>query len=134
MLPFALQYLYTNSCEAPLLPRTIASSQIKTIAGLLTLDEVFVARKLMVLVHAQGRRWNPKKRSWEKFEDYGTQLAAIREIVKIFGIHGRDSEGPTVPTIIDISAMSIRRREPVLRNGEQSIGTAAGDGRERWKE
>ena len=33
------------------------------------IDEVFVARKLKDLVQAQERRWNPKKESWEKFEE-----------------------------------------------------------------
>ena len=44
------------------------------------IDEVFVARKLKDLLRAKGRRWNPKKGSWEKFEDYGTQLAALRRL------------------------------------------------------
>jgi len=51
------------------------------------INEVFVARKLKGLLGAQGQRWNPKKESWEKFDDYGTQLSAIREIAKIFGIY-----------------------------------------------
>ena len=100
------------------------------------IDEVFVARKLKDLAQAQEWRWNPKKGSWEKFEDYGTQLAALREIAKILGLYAKDSDDSRVPTLIDISAIP-RRREPVPRNGEQSIGTAAGDGREhseRWKE
>jgi len=51
------------------------------------IDEVFVARKLKDLLRAQGRRWNPKKGSWEKFEDYYTQLAPLKEIAKIFDIY-----------------------------------------------
>jgi hypothetical protein len=73
------------------------------------IDEVFVARGLKDLLRAQGRRWNPKKGSWEKCEDYGTQLAALREIAKIFGIYGKDSEGADMPLIIDISAIPIHR-------------------------
>ena len=125
-----------NSQEAAVVKEEITYESALREAGI---DEVFVARKLMDLVQAQRRRWNPKKGSWEKFEDYGTQLAAIREIAKIFGIYGKNSECADVPTTIDISAIP-SRREPVLRNGEQSIGTAAGDGREhrerreRWKE
>ena len=75
------------------------------------IDEVFVARKLKDLAQAQGRRWNPKKGSWEKFEDYGTQLAALREIAKILGLYAKDSDDSRVPTLIDISAIP-RRREP----------------------
>ncbi|SRR5258708_1452469 len=51
------------------------------------IDEVFVAKKLKALLRAQGRRWNPKKGSLEKCEDYVTQLAAFREIAKILGIY-----------------------------------------------
>lgn len=90
---------------------------------------MFVAKKLKDLAQAQGRQWNPKKGSWEKFEDYGTQLAAVREIAKILGLYAKDSDDSRVPTLIDISAIP-RRREPLPRSGEQSIGTAAGDGRE----
>jgi hypothetical protein len=98
------------------------------------IHEVFVARKLKDLAQAQERRWNPKKGSWEKFEDYGTQLAAFREIAKILGLYAKDSDDSRAPTRIDIRAIPMRR-EPVPRNDEQSIGTAADDGREhreRW--
>lgn len=44
------------------------------------IDEKFVAKKLKGLPRAQGQRWNPKKGSWEKFEDHGTQLAALRRL------------------------------------------------------
>jgi hypothetical protein len=65
------------------------------------IDEVFIARKLKDLLHAEGRQWNPKEGSWDKFEDYGIQLAALREIAKILGIYTtqevkRDSKNPTV--------------------------------------
>src|SRR5713101_9290149 len=73
------------------------------------IDEVFVARKLKDLLRAQGRRWNPKKGSWEKFEDYGTQLAALREIAKIFGMYRKDSEGADVPLMIDLGLLSPKR-------------------------
>jgi hypothetical protein len=70
------------------------------------IDEVFIARILKDLLHAQGRRWNPKKESWDKFEDYGIHLAALREIAKILGIYTtqevkRDSKNPTV-IVVDI--------------------------------
>jgi hypothetical protein len=93
------------------------------------IDEVFVARKLMDLLQAQGQRWNPKKGSWEKFEDYGTQLAALREIAKIFGIYGECSEGVRMPTVINLTGIP-RHEYPIPRNGDESIATATGDGRE----
>src|SRR5438552_13559707 len=67
------------------------------------IDEVFVARKLRDLSGAQGRRWNPKKGSWEKFEDYGTQLVALKEIAKILGIYAtqEDSENENKTVKID---------------------------------
>ncbi|HYT23436.1 MAG TPA: hypothetical protein VEW05_24760 [Candidatus Polarisedimenticolia bacterium] len=75
------------------------------------IDEVFVARKLRDLSGAQGRRWNPKKGFWEKFEDYGTQLVALKEIAKIFGIYAtqEDSENENKTLKIDISAIPFRR-------------------------
>jgi len=75
------------------------------------IDEVFVARKLRDLSGAQGRRWNPKKGFWEKFEDYGTQLVALKEIAKIFGIYAtqEDSENENKTLKIAISAIPFRR-------------------------
>ncbi|SRR5712692_4495573 len=87
------------------------------------IDEVFVARKLKALLRAQACRWNPKKGSWEKFEDYGTQLAALREIAKILDIYPRqaarkDSENENKVLIIDMSAIPKKRREPVQTDSE----------------
>jgi hypothetical protein len=93
------------------------------------IDEVFVAKKLKELLRAQGRRWNPKKGSWEKFEDYVTQLAALREIAKILGLYARDSEDAHMPTTINISAIPFRRER--VSDDEHTVGTAAGDGRQR---
>jgi len=89
------------------------------------------------LLRAQGRRWNPKKRSWEKCEDYGTELAALREIAKILDIYPGEKRENKVGVKVILSPGCPRPGGPVLGNGEQSIGTAAGDGREhreRWKE
>jgi hypothetical protein len=74
------------------------------------IDEVFVAKKLKALLRAQGCRWNPKKGSWENFEDYGTQLAALREIAKILDIYprrepGKDSENTNKVLVINTSAI-----------------------------
>jgi hypothetical protein len=84
------------------------------------IDEVFVARKLRDLSRAQGPRWNPKKEAWEKFEDYGTQLAAVREIAKILGIYAtqvKDSEDENKPIEINISAIPHRRERVADTSG-----------------
>ena len=78
------------------------------------IDPVFIARRLIELSKAQGRRWNRKKGCWEKFEDYRTQLAAIREVFKILSVYptkGKDSEDETLK--IEISAIP-SPRVPVL--------------------
>lgn len=70
------------------------------------IDPVFIARRLIELSKAQGRRWNRKKGCWEKFEDHRTQLAAIREVFKILGIYatkGKDLGNETLK--IEISAI-----------------------------
>lgn len=73
-------------------------------------DEVFYAKRLMELAQAQERRWNPKKGSWEKVDDYATQLAAMREIAKICDIYPKeDSDDSRAPVRIDISAIPKRR-------------------------
>ena len=94
------------------------------------IDEVFVARKLKDLLGAQTQRWNPKKGSWQKFEDYGIQLAALREIAKILGIYPKDPEDAdgSVRTI-NISGIPMHRER--VSDGEQSTGRETGDGRER---
>src|SRR5437870_8969715 len=88
-----------NSPEAAVVKEEITYESALRHAGI---DEVFVAKKLKDLAQAQGRQWNPKKGSWEKFEDYGTQLAALREIAKILGLYAKDSSDSRVPTLIDI--------------------------------
>ncbi len=69
----------------------------------------------------------------EKYDDYGTQLAAFREIAKILGIYSKDSDDTDAPIRIDISAIPMRR-ERVQTDSEHSIGTAARDGRERCEQ
>lgn len=91
------------------------------------IDEKFVARKLKDLLRAQGQRWNPKKGSWEKFVDHGTQLAALREIAKIFGIYmtqEKDSENENKTLKIDISAIPFRRKlaDPITNRQQDSSG------------
>jgi hypothetical protein len=74
------------------------------------IDEVFVARKLKELLRAQRQRWNPKKRSWDKFEDYDTQLAALSESAKTLCMYRKDLEGGDVQVLIDMSVIPPKRR------------------------
>jgi hypothetical protein len=93
------------------------------------IDEVFVARKLKDLLGAQTQRWNPTKGSWQKFEDYGIQLAALREIAKILSIYPKEEDPDGLVRTINLTGMSICRER--VSDGEQSTGTETGDGRER---
>jgi len=115
-----------NSQEPPVAKKEITYESALRAEGI---DEVFVARKLKDLLGAQTPRWNPKKESYQKFEDYGTQLAALREIAKIFDIYPKDDDANGSVRTINISALPMCRER--VSDGEQSIGTATGDGRER---
>lgn len=77
----------------------------------LGVDEAFVATKLKALLGAQKLQWNPEKKLWEMVDDHDTQLRALREVAKIFGVYPT-REGildSKVPRIIDISAIPMRR-------------------------
>src|SRR5229473_4312150 len=111
-----------NSQEPPVAKKEITYESALRAEGI---DEVFVARKLKDLLQAQGRRWNPKKGSWEKFEDCGTQLATLREIAKIFGIYPKDPDDANEAVIIHLGKLTPKEfREP--EDGEQSVGGSRG--------
>lgn len=57
-------------------------------------DEAFIAKKLKELLEAKQPRWNPKKKELELVRDNDARLAAIKEVVKIFGSYPSDEEGP----------------------------------------
>ncbi len=86
--------------------------------------KLFVAKKLKGLLRAQVQRGNPKKGSWEKFEDYGTQLAALGEIAKILGLYRKHSEGSDVPVMIHLGPL-IPREFRERADGEQSVGSSS---------
>jgi hypothetical protein len=115
-----------NSQEPPVAKKEITYESALRAEGI---DEVFVARKLKDLLGAQTQRWNPKKESYQKFEDYGTQLAALREIAKIFDIYPKDDDANGSVRTINISALPMSRER--ASDGEQSTGRETGDGRER---
>lgn len=74
-------------------------------------NEALIAKKLKDLLEAKHPRWNPKKKAFDMFDDYDTQLAAAREAVKIFGAYPSPGEDNQVPLIIDLGALSPKRRE-----------------------
>ncbi len=115
-----------NSQEPPVAKKEITYESALRAEGI---DEVFVARKLKDLLGAQTQRWNPKKESYQKFEDYGTQLAALREIAKIFDIYPKDDDANGSVRTINISGIPMSRER--VSDGEQSTGRETGDGRER---
>ena len=55
-------------------------------------DEAFIAQRLVDMLQAKGKRWNAATKSWETFEDYGTQLAAVKEAAKILGLYPTQKE------------------------------------------
>jgi hypothetical protein len=92
------------------------------------IDEACVARKLKDLLKAKEQRWNPKKESWEKFEDYRTQLAALREIAKISGFYAKDPDDDGADERVIIHLGSLMPKE--FRDPKYERPTATGDGRE----
>jgi hypothetical protein len=66
------------------------------------INEALIAKKLKRLLGAKHRRWNTKKKSWDEFDDCETQLAATREIVKLFGGYLSESEEPRFTWINDV--------------------------------
>ena len=67
----------------------------------LGIDEAFVMEELKKKLEAKDRRWNHKKKSWEKFHDRSIQLAAAREIAKISGAYRLPkNDNDDVPEII----------------------------------
>jgi hypothetical protein len=115
-----------NSQEPPVAKKEITYESALRDVGI---DEVFVARKLKDLLGAQTQRWNPTKGSWQKFEDYGIQVAALREIAKILGIYPKEEDPDGSVRTINLTGMSICRER--VSDGERSTGRETGDGRER---
>ena len=70
------------------------------------IDEVTIAKKLKSLLDAKKRRWNPKKKSWEEFDDYDIQLAAAKEIAKIFGGYPSEGEGGGGDVMVDLGPLT----------------------------
>jgi len=58
----------------------------------LGVDAAFIAQRLVNMFDAKGKRWNPATKSYETFEDYVTQLAAIKEVAKLLGLEPTQKE------------------------------------------
>ena len=111
-----------NSRESDIVKEKITCESALREEGI---DEAFVARKLKGLLRAEGRRWNAKTRTLEKCEDYDAQLAALKEVAKIFGIYRKDSEGSNVPLIIDISSIPAKKYPEVASPSDRSYRSEA---------
>ena len=72
------------------------------------MDEAFVTRKLKPMLSAKLRRWNPTKQTYAVFDDYATQLAALRLILEVLGGFVPEKEEEK-PVMINISAIPMRR-------------------------
>ncbi len=66
-------------------------------------DEALIAKKLREQLEAKQPRWNPKKKAFDLFADHDAQLAAVREVVRIFGGYPSPSEDNQAPLIIDFT-------------------------------
>ncbi len=95
-------------------------------------DEALIAKKLKEQLEAKQPRWNPKKKALELFADHNARLAALREVVRIFGGYPSPSEDNQAPLIIDFtdSALSPLRRSDGRKRGEhcQADTTVSGIG------
>jgi hypothetical protein len=91
----------------------------------------FFARKLRDLLGAKVQRWNPKKESWEEFEDSRTQLAALSETAKILDIYPAEEGAGDYIGVKVIIPPDCPRPGRQMGSGEESVGTAARDGSER---
>jgi len=49
-------------------------------------DEEFIAQRLINMTGAKRKQWNNVTKSFEIFEDYKVQLAAIEQIVRVLGL------------------------------------------------
>ncbi len=95
-------------------------------------DEALIAKKLKEQLEAKQPRWNPKKKAFDLFADHDARLAALREVVRIFGGYPLPSENNEAPLLIDFtdSWASPRRKSGGLERGEhcQADTTVSGIG------
>jgi hypothetical protein len=91
-------------------------------------DEALIAKKLLEQLEAKQPRWNPKKKAYDLFADHDARLAAVREVVRIFGGYPSPSEDNQAPLIIDLtdSWMSPVGREARERQRREAAAKAPG--------
>ena len=78
------------------------------------MDEAFIAQRLVDMLQAKVKRWNAATKSWETFEDYGTQLAAVKEAARILGLYPtqKELEGKYKPREVIIRVVEDRPKRP----------------------
>lgn len=72
-------------------------------------DETLIAKKLKEQLEAKQPRWNPKKKAFDLFPDHDAQLAALREVVKIFGGYPSESESGEGTVMIDLGRLTPKK-------------------------
>ena len=55
-------------------------------------DEAFIAKRLVNMFEAKRRRWDPATQSWKTFEDYKTQLEALKVAANLLGLFPSQAE------------------------------------------
>lgn len=55
-------------------------------------DEAFIAQRLMDMLEAKRKQWNTATKSFETFEDYKVQLAALEQIAHLLGFYPSKKE------------------------------------------
>ena len=84
-------------------------------------DERLIAKKLKEQLEAKQPRWNPKRNVFQLFPDHSTRLAALREILRLFGAYpSEDEEGQGNITLIMDGITPKKPRDDVRDVGERS--------------
>lgn len=70
------------------------------------INEALIAKKLKEQLEAKQAAWNSNKKAFELFPDYNARLAALREVVKIFGGYPSESDGGGGPVMLDLGPLT----------------------------
>ena len=56
------------------------------------INEGFIAKRLVNMFEAKRKRWDSATKSWKTFEDYQTQLEAIKVAANLLGLFPSQAE------------------------------------------
>jgi len=88
-------------------------------------DERLIAKKLKEQLEAKQQRWNPKRNAFDSFPDYKRRLAALKEILKIFGSYPSPENDDKRHTTIIWDWPPRQPRPDASDHGERSECSAA---------